>query len=81
MYHEVTGVARYFVQVIFHDVAPGNNYVAGRPAPADILIRCDTRSGKTNEQKSQMVRQIVQDVGRASGAAQEALTVLVCEIP
>ena len=42
IYHEVTGAPRYFVQVIFHDVTPGNNYVAGRPAPADqILIRGD----------------------------------------
>jgi phenylpyruvate tautomerase PptA (4-oxalocrotonate tautomerase family) len=47
IYHEVTGAPRYFVRVMFHDVAPGNNYVAGRPAPADqISIRCDTRSGK-----------------------------------
>jgi hypothetical protein len=68
--------------VIFHDVAPGNNYVAGQPAPADkILIRGDTRSGKTNEQRSQMVRRIMQGIGRASGAAEDALTVLLCEIP
>lgn len=32
IYHEVTGAPRYFVRVMFHDVAPGNNYVAGRPA-------------------------------------------------
>ena len=78
----MTGAPRYFVQVIFHDVAPGNNYVAGQSAPADkMVIRCDTRSGKTNEQKSQMVRRIMKDVARASGAAEDALTVLVCEIP
>jgi phenylpyruvate tautomerase PptA (4-oxalocrotonate tautomerase family) len=82
IYHEVTGAPRYFVQVIFHDVAPGDNYVAGRPAPADkILIRGDTRSGKTNEQRSQIVRRIMQDVGRAGGAPDDALTVLLCEIP
>lgn len=80
--YEVTGAPRYMVQVIFHDVAPGNQYVAGRPAPADqILIRCDTRSGKPNEQRTQMVRRIMQDVGRASGAAEDAVTVLLCEIP
>ncbi len=82
IYHEVTGAPRYFVHVIFHDVPPGNNYVAGRPAPADqILIRCDTRSGKTNEQRSQMVRRIIQDVARASGAAEDAITYILCEIP
>ena len=78
----MTGAPRYFVQVIFHDIAPGNNYVAGQSAPSDkMVIRCDTRSGKTNEQKSQMVRRIMKDVARASGAAEDALTVLVCEIP
>jgi phenylpyruvate tautomerase PptA (4-oxalocrotonate tautomerase family) len=82
IYHEVTGSPRYMVQVIFHDVAPGNQYVAGRPAPADqILIRCDTRSGKTSKQRTQMVRRIMQDVGRACGATEEAVTVLLCEIP
>ena len=82
IYHEVTGAPRYYVQVIFHDVAPGNNYVAGQPAPADkMVIRCDTRSGKTNEQRSQMVRRIMQNVAKASGADEDALTVLVCEIP
>ncbi len=82
IYHEETGAPRYFVQVIFHDIAPGNNYVAGQPAPADkILIRCDTRSGKTNEQKSQMVRRIMQDVSRIASAPEDAVTVLLCEIP
>jgi phenylpyruvate tautomerase PptA (4-oxalocrotonate tautomerase family) len=82
IYHEVTGAPRYFVRVMFHDVAPGNNYVAGRPAPADqISIRCDTRSGKTNEQKSQMLRRIIQDVATASGAAEDAITYILCEIP
>jgi phenylpyruvate tautomerase PptA (4-oxalocrotonate tautomerase family) len=82
IYHQVTGAPRYFVHVIFHDVPPGNIYVAGRPAPADeILIRGDTRSGKTNEQRSQMVRRIIQDVARASGAAEDAVTFLLCEIP
>jgi phenylpyruvate tautomerase PptA (4-oxalocrotonate tautomerase family) len=82
IYHEETGAPRYFVQVIFHDIAPGNNYVAGRPAPADkILIRCDTRSGKTDEQKSRMVRRIMQDVSRIAGALEDAVTVLLCEIP
>ena len=82
IYHEVTGAPRYMVQVIFHDVAPGNHYVAGRPAPADqILIRCDTRSGKTNTQKSQMLRRIMQDVARVGGAAEDAVSVLLCELP
>jgi len=82
IYHEETGAPGYLVQVIFYDIAPGNHYVAGRPAPADqICIRCDTRSGKTNTQKSQMLRRIMQDVARVSGAAEDAVSVLLCELP
>jgi phenylpyruvate tautomerase PptA (4-oxalocrotonate tautomerase family) len=82
IYREETGAPGYLVQVIFYDIAPGNHYVAGRPAPADqICIRCDTRSGKTNTQKSQMLRRIMQDVARVSGAAEDAVSVLLCELP
>ena len=69
-------------KVIFHDVAPGNHYVAGRPAPADqIWIRADIRGGRTDAQKSQMLRRIMQDVGRASGAAEDAVWIYLCDIP
>jgi phenylpyruvate tautomerase PptA (4-oxalocrotonate tautomerase family) len=82
IYREETGAPGYLVQVIFYDIAPGNHYVAGRRAPADqICIRCDTRSGKTNTQKSQMLRRILQDVARVSGAAEDAVSVLLCELP
>ena len=82
IHHEETGAPRYLVQVIFHDVAPGNHYFAGRPAPADqICIRGDTRSGKTKEQKNQMVRRLMRDVARASGSAEEAVSVALCELP
>ena len=82
IFHEETGGPRYMVQVIFHDVAPGNYYVAGQSAPADkIWIRGDTRSGKTDEQRSQILQRIMRDVGRASGAAEDAVSVLLSEIP
>lgn len=81
IYHEETGGPRYMVTVIFHDVAPGNHYVAGRPPAHQIWIRCDTRSGKTNEQKSQMLRRITQDVARVTGAAEDAVSILLCELP
>jgi phenylpyruvate tautomerase PptA (4-oxalocrotonate tautomerase family) len=82
IHHEETGAPRYLVQVIFHDVAPGNHYVAGRPAPADqIWIRADIRGGRTDAQKSQMLRRIMQDVGRASGAAEDAVWIYLCDIP
>jgi phenylpyruvate tautomerase PptA (4-oxalocrotonate tautomerase family) len=80
IHHEETGGARYMVEVIFHDLASPN--IAGRPAPADqVCIRGDTRSGKTNEQKNQMVGRLMRDVARASGGSEEAVSVVLCELP
>jgi phenylpyruvate tautomerase PptA (4-oxalocrotonate tautomerase family) len=82
IHHEETGAPRYLVQVIFYDVAPDSHYVAGQLAPADqIWVRGDIRGGRTNEQKSQMLRRIMQAVGRASGAAEDAVWVCLCDIP
>ena len=34
IHNEETGAPRYFVQVIFYDIAPANHYIAGQLAPA-----------------------------------------------
>ena len=82
IHHEETGAPRYLVQVIFCDVAPGSHYIADRPAPADqIWVRADIRDGRTDEQKSQVLHRIMQDVGKASGAAEETVWVYLSEIP
>jgi len=82
IHHEETGAARYLVLVNFHDLAPGNCYLGDWPAPADqIWIRGDIRSGRTNEQKSQMLRRIMHDVGRASGATEDAVWVYLSDLP
>src|SRR5260370_5058212 len=81
-HHEETGAPRYLVQVIFYDLAPDSHYVAGQLAPADqIWVRGDIRGGRTNEQKSQMLRRIMQCVGRASGGAEDAVCGYLCDIP
>jgi hypothetical protein len=46
-----------------------------------IWVRADIRSGRTNEQKSQMLRRIMQEVGRISGVAEEMVWVYLSEIP
>jgi phenylpyruvate tautomerase PptA (4-oxalocrotonate tautomerase family) len=82
IHHEETGAPRYLVQVIFYDVTPDSHYVAGRLAPADqIWVRADIRSGRTNEQKNQILRRIMQDVGSVSGAAEDTVWVYLSEIP
>jgi phenylpyruvate tautomerase PptA (4-oxalocrotonate tautomerase family) len=82
IHHEETGAPRYVVQVIFHDVAPGYHYVAGRPAPADqIWIRGDIRGGRTEEQKSRMLSRILQEVSRIGEIAEEEVWVYLSDIP
>lgn len=82
IHHEETGAPRYLVQVIFNDVAPGGHYIAGRSAPADqIWVRADIRAGRTDEQKSRMLRRLVRDVSKGSGAAEERVWVYLSEIP
>jgi phenylpyruvate tautomerase PptA (4-oxalocrotonate tautomerase family) len=82
IYHEETGAPRYLVHVIFNDIAPGNHYVAGRVGSADqIWVRCDTRSGKTDSEKNKMIRRILKDVAKVSGADEDAVSVLLSETP
>src|SRR5260370_5145837 len=82
IHHEETGAARYLVLVIFHDLAPGNCYLGHRPAHADqIWIRGDIRSGRTNEQKSQMLRRVMHAVGRVGGAPDDAVCVYLSNLP
>ena len=82
VHHEETGAPRYLVQVIFHDLTPDSHYVAGQLAPVDqIWVRGDIRGGRTNEQKSRMLRRIMQDVGNTSGAAEDAVWVYLSDIP
>jgi phenylpyruvate tautomerase PptA (4-oxalocrotonate tautomerase family) len=81
IHHEETGAPRYLVQVIFYDVAPGSHYVAGQPASTDqIWVRGDIRGGRTNEQKSRMLRRLMHDVGKATGAAEETVWVYLSDI-
>jgi phenylpyruvate tautomerase PptA (4-oxalocrotonate tautomerase family) len=82
IYFEETGAPRYLVQVIFYDVAPGNHYVAGVLGSADqVWVRCDTRSGKSNTEKTQMLRRTMKLVAEIIGGEEDAVAVLLNEIP
>jgi phenylpyruvate tautomerase PptA (4-oxalocrotonate tautomerase family) len=82
IHHEETGAPRYLVQVIFYELTPGSHYVAGQPAAADHLwIRGDIRGGRTNEQKTRMLRRMMQAVGSAAGAPAETVWIYLCDIP
>ena len=81
-YNEETGAPRYLVQVIFNDINPGNHYIGGRLGSADqIWVQFDTRTGKTDAEKNNMIQRVLKDVARISGSEQESVSVLLSEAP
>lgn len=82
IHHEVGRAPRYFVQVIFNELQPHSHFVAGEEAePSHIWIRADIRSGRTQEQKSQLMTRIADDVCAIAGAPRENIWVYISDIP
>jgi phenylpyruvate tautomerase PptA (4-oxalocrotonate tautomerase family) len=82
IHHEETGAPRYFVQVIFYDIAYANHFIAGQLAPAgQMWIRGDIRDGRSEEQKSRMLSRILQEVSRIGEIAEEEVWVYLSDIP
>ena len=81
-HHDVARAPRYFVQVIFSELAALSHYVAGEEAePSHIWIRADIRSGRTQEQKSRLLTRIVDEVCAISRAPRENVWVYISDIP
>lgn len=82
IHHEVALAPRFFVQVIFNEVAPGSLFLAGRPAETGHLwIRADIRSGRTDEQKRELLERITNEVGALLGLPPESVWVYLSDIP
>ncbi len=82
IHHEVAVAPRYFVQVLFADLAADSLFLAGQPAPAGhVWIRADIRAGRTEEQKRELLRRITEEVGSILGLPAEHVWVYVCDIP
>src|SRR5258708_28478631 len=65
IHHEETGAPRYFVQVIFYELAPGNHFIGGQSAPAgQIWIPGDNPAGRNGGQKTELISRILPDVGQ-----------------
>jgi phenylpyruvate tautomerase PptA (4-oxalocrotonate tautomerase family) len=82
IHHEVAVAPRYFVQVVFNDLAPGSIYIAGQPADTGHLwIRADIRAGRTDKQKTTLLDRITTEVGQILDVAPEEVWVYICDIP
>lgn len=81
-HHEIARAPRYFVQVLFPELAPGSLFLAGRPATGGhVWIRVDLRSGRTVEQKRDLLGRITREVGEILGIPPESVWVYLSDIP
>lgn len=82
LHHEVAVAPRYLVQVIFTDLEKGGLFLSGEPAgEGHMWIRADIRSGRSDEQKRDLLERITVEVGAIAGVAPEHVWVYLCDIP
>ena len=82
IHHDVALAPRYFVQVIFNELEPHSHYIGGAEAePDQIWIRADIRSGRTQQQKSQLLTRIADEVGAIADVSRENVWVYISDIP
>lgn len=81
--HAVEATApRYFVQVVFYKVEPGSIFIGGEAASSDhIWVRADIRAGRTDEQKSRMLKRIMRETSAILGISDQAVWVYISDIP
>jgi phenylpyruvate tautomerase PptA (4-oxalocrotonate tautomerase family) len=73
---------RYFVQVIFLKAEAGSIFVGGALASPDhIWVRADIRSGRTKEQKANILRRIMRETSDLLYIPEENIWVYVFDIP
>ena len=81
--HQVEATApRYFVQVVFYEVGAGSMFIGGKTASPDhVWVRADIRSGRTKEQKAQILLRIMKDVSEILDVTTEDVWVYISDIP
>lgn len=65
---KITGAPGYFVQVVFQN-EDCRRYVCGKNSDSQIWIRGDIRSGRTVEQRKQLIGELVDGVSRLANVA------------
>ena len=79
-HHEATGAPTYFVQVVIEEKATAVRYLGGEPAADQVWIRADIRSGRTVEQRSNLMLAIMRDVSRIAGVDEGSTWVYLCNL-
>ena len=67
---EATGAPSYFVQVVIEE-ARAERYLGGKHTSDHVWIRGDIRAGRTEQQRTSLMLNVMRDVSRITGVAQE----------
>jgi phenylpyruvate tautomerase PptA (4-oxalocrotonate tautomerase family) len=82
IHSEVTHAPLFFAQVIFNEIPTGNHFMGGRPADSDaVFIYGHVRSGRSPEQKRQLLIRIVDAVSAATLIAKRSIWAYVVDLP
>jgi phenylpyruvate tautomerase PptA (4-oxalocrotonate tautomerase family) len=78
---EATGAQAFFAQVVFHDIAAGNHFLAGQPTQSDhIFVRGEIRAGRSPQQKHKLLEKIVNAVVDKAGTPPRHVWVYLAEL-
>jgi len=82
IHSEVTHAALFFAQVIFNEIPTGNHFMGGTRADPDVVfIHGHVRSGRSPEQKRQLLVRIVDAVRAATMISKTSIWVYVVDLP
>src|ERR1700678_4362198 len=65
-----TGAPPFFAQVLFHELSPGNGFIGGVAVDEQIFICGQIRSGRTTEQKTKMIQELLAATAAAADTPQ-----------
>lgn len=82
LHAEIAIAPRYLVQVLFHDLNDGAIFLAGQEVKeGHVWVHADIRSGRTQEQKTQLLESITAQVAGVLELSPEHVWVYINEIP
>jgi phenylpyruvate tautomerase PptA (4-oxalocrotonate tautomerase family) len=82
IHSEVTHAPLFFAQVIFNEIPTGNHFMGGTLADPDgVFIHGHVRSGRSPEQKRQLLVRIVDAVSAATVISRTSIWVYVVDLP
>jgi phenylpyruvate tautomerase PptA (4-oxalocrotonate tautomerase family) len=82
VHNDVTHAPLFFAQIIFHEIAAGNQFIAGRPVSADmVFIHGYIRAGRTPTQKRELLAGIVDAAIAATTLPRGSVWAYLSELP